>query len=393
MEKSENRVNCIDCETFFKCGGCTLRHMKYDYTIELKKKSVQTTLRKSLNKEIKINEVIKMDNPLYYRNKLQYPIGIDKEGSYKMGVYTSRTHDIVQTDNCFIQNVLIQKIANDIFAFIKQEKIEVYNEKDNTGGIRHLIIRIGIKTNEVLITIVTNNEKIKKEKELIEYITNKYSEIKTIVKNINDKNTNVILGKKNFVLFGDGYIFDYIGDFKFKISAMSFYQVNPVQTEKLYSKAIEYAELSGDETVFDLYCGIGTIGIKKKKKIKKLYGIETISEAIEDAKENAKLNNLDNAEFFVGDVEKTLPEFIEKNNINPDIVFLDPPRKGCDKKAIDTMLQIKPKKIVYISCNPATLARDLKLLSEKYEIRKIAICDMFPYTSHIECVTALQFKN
>ena len=393
IEKSENRVNCIDCETFFKCGGCTLRHMKYDYTIELKKKSVQTTLRKSLNKEIKINEVIKMDNPLYYRNKLQYPIGIDKEGSYKMGVYTSRTHDIVQTDNCFIQNVLIQKIANDIFAFIKQEKIEVYNEKDNTGGIRHLIIRIGIKTNEVLITIVTNNEKIKKEKELIEYITNKYSEIKTIVKNINDKNTNVILGKKNFVLFGDGYIFDYIGDFKFKISAMSFYQVNPVQTEKLYSKAIEYAELSGDETVFDLYCGIGTIGICASKKIKKLYGIETISEAIEDAKENAKLNNLDNAEFFVGDVEKTLPEFIEKNNINPDIVFLDPPRKGCDKKAIDTMLQIKPKKIVYISCNPATLARDLKLLSEKYEIRKIAICDMFPYTSHIECVTALQFKN
>ena len=174
---------------------------------------------------------------------------------------------------------------------------------------------------------------------------------------------------------------------------MSFYQVNPVQTEKLYAKAIEYADLSGDEIVFDLYCGIGTIGICASKKIKKLYGIETISEAIEDAKENAKLNNLDNAEFFVGDVEKTLPEFIEKNNINPDIVFLDPPRKGCDKKAIDALLQIKPKKIVYISCNPATLARDLKLLSEKYEIRKVAICDMFPYTSHIECVTVLCLKE
>ena len=393
IEKSENRVNCIDCETFLKCGGCTLRHMKYDYTIELKKKAVQETLRKSLNKEININEVIKMENPHYYRNKLQYPIGIDKDGGYKMGVYTSRTHDIVQTDNCFIQNELIQKIANDIFAFIKQEKIEVYNEKNNTGGIRHLIIRIGIKTNEVLITIVTNTEKIKKEKELIEYITSKHSEIKTIVKNINSKNTNVILGNKNIVLFGTGYIFDYISDFKFKISAMSFYQVNPVQTEKLYSKAIEYAELSGDETIFDLYCGIGTIGICASRRAKKLYGIETIEDAIEDAKENARLNNINNAEFFVGDVEKKLPELIEKNKIDPDVVFIDPPRKGCDKKAIDTLLQIKPQKIVYISCNPATLARDLKLLSEKYEIRKIAICDMFPYTSHVECCSVLEPKK
>ena len=394
IERSENRVDgSIDCETFFKCGGCTLRHMKNNYTIEMKKNAVQTTKKKALNKDIIVDEVIKMDNPFNYRNKLQYPIGIDKNGNYKMGVYTSRTHDIVETQNCFIQNELIQKIANDIFAFIKQERIVVYNEKDNTGGIRHLIIRIGKKTNEVLVTIVTNTEKIGKEKELVSYITNKYSEIKTIVKNVNNKNTNVILGNKNIVLYGNGYIYDYIGEFKFKISAMSFYQVNPVQTEKLYAKAIEYADLSGDEIVFDLYCGIGTIGICASKKIKKLYGIETISEAIEDAKENAKLNNLDNAEFFVGDVEKTLPEFIEKNNINPDIVFLDPPRKGCDKKAIDALLQIKPKKIVYISCNPATLARDLKLLSEKYEIRKVAICDMFPYTSHIECVTVLCLKE
>ena len=393
VEKSQNRVDCIDCDTFFKCGGCTLRHMKYDYTIELKKKSVQTTLRKSLNKEININEVIKMDNPLYYRNKLQYPISIDKDGNYKMGVYTSRTHDIVQTDCCLIQNELIQKIANDIFAFIKQEKIEVYNEKDNTGGIRHLIIRIGKKTNEVLVTLVTNTEKIKKEKELVSFISNKYSEIKTIVKNINNKNTNVILGDKNIIIYGNGYIYDYIGDFKFKISAMSFYQVNPIQTERLYSKAIEYAELSGDETIFDLYCGIGTIGICASKKVKKLYGIETINDAIEDAKENARLNNLNNAEFFVGDVEKRLPDFIEEKNINPDVVFIDPPRKGCDEKVIDTLLQIKPQKIVYISCNPATLARDLKLLSQKYEINKLAICDMFPYTSHIESIAILKLMN
>ena len=392
VEASKFRTKKIDCDNFAKCGGCSLRHIDYNYTLDMKKISAQNTIKKALGKDINIDEVIKMEVPFYYRNKLQYPIGIDKHGNYKMGTYVSRTHDIIQIDNCLIQDKLIQKIANDIFAFIKNEKIEVYNEKELVGGIRHIIIRIGKKTNEVLVTIVTNSIKIKKEKELIEYITGKYSEIKTIVKNINTNNTNVILGNENIILFGDGYIYDYIGDFKFKISAMSFYQVNPIQTEKLYSRAIEYAELTGKETIFDLYCGIGTIGICASKNVKKLYGIETIKDAIEDAKENAKINNITNAEFFDGDVEKVLPEFIEKNKINPDVVFLDPPRKGCDKVAIDTLLKIKSKKIVYISCNPASLARDLKLLSESYEIKKISICDMFPYTSHVESICIMERK-
>ena len=243
-----------------------------------------------------------------------------------------------------------------------------------------------------MVTIVSNTKEFEKEKELVNFITSKYQEIKTIVKNINNKNTNVILGRENKILFGDGYIYDYLGEFKFKISPMSFYQVNPIQTEKLYSKAVEYAELSGNETVFDLYCGIGTIGIFASKNVKKLYGIETVPEAIEDAIQNAKANNLENAEFFVGDVEKTLPEFIKERNINPDVVFVDPPRKGCDKTALDTLLQIEPKKIVYVSCNPATLARDLKILEEKYEIKEISICDMFPFTHHAEAIAKLELK-
>lgn len=389
IEKSENRKQ-PDCITYKRCGGCNLRHIDYNYTIDMKEKSVKNTLKKALGREISIDEKIKMDDPFFYRNKLQYPIGLDEKNEPVMGVYAERTHEIIKTTECKIQNKLCQNIANDIFKFICENKIEVYNEKKLTGSIRHIIIRIGIKTNEVLVTLVTNTEKIEKEKELIDYITKKYKEIKTIAKNINTKNTNVILGDKTEIIFGQGYIEDYIGKFKFKISPMSFYQVNPIQTEKLYTKAIEYANLTGNETIFDLYCGIGTIGIFASEKVKKIYGIETIKEAINDAKENALLNGIKNAEFFVGDVEKTLPEFIEKNNIKPDVIFIDPPRKGCEKTALDTMLKIVPERIVYVSCNPATLARDIKILEEKYSTEKISICDMFPFTSHIECVVAMK---
>lgn len=392
LKASPSRI-IPDCETYSKCGGCTMRHINYDTTITMKKNAVESTLKKALGKEVKVLEVLKMDNPYNYRNKLQYPIGVDEDGKTAMGVFAERTHRIIPTQNCKIQDVLSQKIANSIYEFVIKNNIKVYNEKTLQGSLRHIIIRIGKKTNEVMVTLVSNTENFDKEKELVEYITKKYPEIKTIVKNINNKNTNVILGKEIKILFGDGYIYDYLGDFKFKISPLSFYQVNPIQTEKLYSKAIEYAELTGNETIFDLYCGIGTIGIFASKNVKKLYGIETIKEAIEDAKINAKLNNIENAEFFVGDVEKALPEFIKERHIIPDVVFLDPPRKGCDKVALETLMQIKPKKIVYVSCNPATLGRDLKILEDKYEFKKLAICDMFGFTSHIESVSVLEFKK
>lgn len=391
LEKSEDRRD-DDCSIYAKCGGCAMRHISYDKTLEIKRNSVITTLKKQgITAEVK--DIIKMDNPLFYRNKLQYPVGKDVNGNPVMGIFAERTHRIIATQKCCIQNERLQEIANGVFDFIKKNKIPVYDEQKLKGEIRHLVLRIGIKTNEVMVTIVTNKKNITKEKELVKYIIDNYKDVKTIVKNINDFNTNVILGDKNIVLFGDGYITDELLGFKFKISPMSFYQVNPIQTEKLYSKAIEYAELSGQENVLDLYCGIGTIGICASKNIKKLYGIETIPEAIEDAKNNAKFNDIDNAEFLVGDVEKSLPEFINKNNIDIDVIFVDPPRKGCEKEAVESILKIEPKRMVYVSCNPATLARDLRLLQEKYEVEEITPVDMFPYTSHVECVTALKLRN
>lgn len=392
ISKSESRAE-NDCAEYSRCGGCNFRHIDYEKSLELKKNSVQNTIKKALGHEVEINEVLGMENPKYYRNKLQYPIGINKDNQTVMGVFAERSHRIIPVKECLIQNKECQKVANDIFEFIEKNNIPGYNEEKNTGIFRHVVVRIGIKTDEIMVTLVVNNKKIPYENELVKYIVEKNPKVKTIVKNLNNKNTNVILGKENEVLYGDGYIRDILINKEFKISPMSFYQVNPIQTEKLYSKAIEYAELLGNEIVFDLYCGIGTIGICASGKVKELYGIETIPEAIEDAKENAKLNNIQNAEFFVGDVENELPKFIKDRNVNADVVFVDPPRKGCDKTAIDTLLKIKPKKIVYVSCNPATLARDLKIFEEKYKINKIAICDMFPGTAHCEVVTVMNLKE
>ena len=383
----------VDCETFYKCGGCSLRFVDYNKTLEIKREAVKSTFKKNYGKEIEIDEVIGMSNPYNYRNKLQYPIGIDSNGKPVMGVFRERTHEIIETSCCRIQNREAEEVALFIYDFVKKNNIHVYDEKKLKGSLRHVIVRIGIKTDEIMVTLVSNEEKIEKEDELVKEVVKNFPKVKVIVKNINNKNTNVILGRKNITLYGEGHIYDYIGEFKFKISPMSFYQVNPIQTEKLYSKAVEYAELTGIETVYDLYCGIGTIGIFASKKVKKLYGIETVPEAIEDAKYNAKLNKIKNAEFFVGDVENVLPEFIKTTDELPDVIFIDPPRKGCDKTAIETILKIKPKKLVYVSCNPATLARDVKLLEEKYDLGKITLVDMFPFTHHVECVVAMILKE
>ena len=308
-----------------------------------------------------------------------------------MGVYSNRSHNIVPISNCYIQNKLCNNIAQDIFKFIKENKISIYNEKTLKGTVRHIIVRIGVKTNEVLVTIVVNDNNFKKEKELVEYISKKYEQIKSIVKNYNTKNTNVILGEKNEIIFGKGYIYDILGEYKFKISPLSFYQVNPIQTEVLYSTAIRYAG-KNKEIALDLYCGIGTIGIFASKNFKKVYGIEKIPQAIEDAKENAKINNVKNIEFYAGDVEAKWPEILKNIDEPPTTVFVDPPRKGLDNKTNNLLKKLEPKKIIYISCNPATLARDLKELEEKYVVNAIQAVDMFPYTSHVECVSLLCLK-
>ncbi len=392
LQKSEYRIT-EDCATFSGCGGCCLRHMDYAYTVKMKKESVQNTLKKALGREVTVDEVLPMEEPYFYRNKLQYPVGVLENGEITMGVFAKRSHRIIPTTECKIQNKVAQEVAKSIFGFAKENSISGYDEENLRGILRHLVIRVARKTEEIMVTLVVNQFEIPKEKELVEFLIKRYPKIRTIVKNLNNQNTNVILGLENKVLYGDGYITDELLGKQFKISNRSFYQVNSVQTEKLYAKAIEYANLSGDETVFDLYCGIGTIGICSVDNAKMLYGIETIPEAIEDARENAKINGVTNSEFFVGNVEKVLPNLLHTRNLKADVVFVDPPRKGCAKTALDTLLEIEPEKIVYVSCNPATLGRDLKILEEKYSLKKLAICDMFPWTEHVECVTALTLKK
>lgn len=392
ISASKSRSN-VDCTNFSKCGGCTLRHINYKETLNIKRDIVKNCLYKELHRVVEVNDTIGMERPLYYRNKLQYPVGLNKDGKPVMGIYSQRTHNIIEIkENCYIQNEKCSEIAKYIFEFAVENNIKPYNEETNNGTLRHIVIRIGVNSNEIMVTLVVNNDDFNNEDKFVKELTKQYPEVKTIVKNYNSKNTNVILGTKNKVIYGNGYIFDFLGSYKFKISPLSFYQVNPLQTEVLYNKAVEYANLTGKETVFDLYCGIGTIGIFASAKAKKVYGIEVVPEAIEDAKENANLNKVENTEFFAGEVEKILPELIEKRKILADVAFIDPPRKGCDNVTIETLLKIMPQKIVYVSCNPATLARDIHLLEEKYELKQVQPVDMFGFTSHVECVTLMSRK-
>lgn len=382
-----------DCTTYKRCGGCDLRHIKYEETLKIKQNAVQSLVNKTLKNKIKVQETLGMENPYYYRNKAQYPVGINKEGKATIGVFANRTHEIIPIETCFIQNKKSQELAKNIVDFINKNNISIYNEKTQKGLIRHIVTKVGIKTNEMMCIIVINGKNIPKESELINEILIKFPEVKTIVKNVNTKNTNVIMGKENINIYGDGYIKDKLGDYIFKISPNSFYQVNPIQAEKLYNIGVESAEITKNDTVFDLYCGIGTISIFMAKYAKKVYGIEIIEEAVKDAKENAKINNIENAEFFAGDVEEILENLINKEKIIPDIIMIDPPRKGMDNKSIENILKIKPKRLVYISCNPATLVRDLAKLEEFYEIKNIKPVDMFPFSKHVEVCALLELKK
>lgn len=392
IEKSDSRIE-TDCATYKRCGGCNLRHIKYEETLNMKQNAVQSLVNKTLKTRINVEEALGMENPYHYRNKAQYPVGIDKNGKPVIGVFAKRTHEIIPMEECLIQNKETEKLAKFVFDFITKNNISIYDEKTGKGLVRHIVTKIGIKNNEIMCIIVINGHEIPDEEKLVDEITNNFENVKTIIKNINMKNTNVILGKENINLYGDGYIKDKLGEFIFKISPLSFYQVNPIQAEKLYEIGVEGANITKNDVVFDLYCGIGTISLFMSKYAKKVYGIEIVEEAIEAAEENAKINNINNTEFIAGDVEKVLEDLINKNNIVPDIVMVDPPRKGLDNKSIENILRIKPKKLVYISCNPATLVRDLSKLEEKYIIDFIKPVDMFPFTSHVECVAVLKLKK
>lgn len=392
IEKKSKFRQEIDCATYKRCGGCDLRHIKYEQTLKMKQNAVQALVNKTLKNKIEVKETLGMENPFFYRNKAQYPVGVNKDRKPIIGVFANRTHEVIPIKNCLIQNPKSEAIAKFILEFIKEKNISIYNEKTGRGFFRHIVIKVGIKTNEIMCIFVINGKKFPYEDELVKKLKQNYPEIKTIVKNINMKNTNVILGQENINLYGNGYIEDVLGEYKFKISPLSFYQVNPKQAEKLYNLGIEMAKVSKEDTVFDLYCGIGTISLFIAKYAKKVYGVEIVEQAIKDAKQNAKINNIENVQFIAGDTKIVLEDLIYKKGIIADIVIFDPPRKGLDNNSINNILKIKPKKIVYISCNPATLIRDLALFEKLYEVKTIIPVDMFPFTKHVECVAVLNLK-
>ncbi len=391
INPSTSRID-IDCITYKRCGGCNLRHIDYDETLNMKQNAVQSLVNKTLQAKIGVEKTIAMGNPYHYRNKLQFPIGVDKQKNPIVGVFANRTHEIIPIENCMIQNEKSVTIAKYIIEIIKKYKLSVYDEKTNKGLIRHVVIKNGIISNEYMVVLVINEDKLPHEKEIALNLKEKFPEITSLIVNINKKDTNVILGEKNITILGKDYITDILGDYLFKISPLSFYQVNPVQAEALYNYVIENAHISKNDVVFDLYCGIGTISIFIAKYAKEVYGVEIVKQAIDMANENAKLNKISNINFIAGDTEIVFQDLVKNKNIIPNILIVDPPRKGLDNTTINNILDIKPKKIVYISCNPASLVRDLAKIERIYDIKLIQPFDMFPFTSHVECVTVLKLK-
>ena len=400
LEPSNSRVE-PKCPFARKCGGCQIQEMSYEKQLEFKERKVRGNLERIGGFPSELLErtkepIIGMETPFYYRNKAQFPFGTDKEGNPVTGFYAGRTHDIIANTNCILGAAVNEHILESILDFMKKYKIRSYDEKTGTGLFRHVLLRYGFTTKEIMVCFVVNKDKADKsgewfphQKELVEELA-KIDGMTSITASPNTKRTNVIMGDTFEVLWGQGYITDYIGSVKYQISPLSFYQVNPVQTEKLYSQALEYAGLKGDETVWDLYCGIGTISLFLAQKAKMVRGVEIIPAAIENAKENARLNGFDNTEFFVGKAEEVLPEQFARTGERADVIVVDPPRKGCDETLLSTIIEMQPDRVVYVSCDSATLARDLKYLCERgYELKKVCPVDMFPNTVSVETVVLL----
>lgn len=380
------------CEVARQCGGCQLQHMSYPAQLEWKQNKVYNALTRIGGlKDIEVLPTLGMDTPTHYRNKAQYPIR-KENGKVQIGFYKSRTHQVVDWDTCGIQDPRCEEIIRIVRGYLETKNISIYDEESHKGLVRHLMIKTGFYTGEVMVCLVINGNELPHSEALLEALS-QVEGIKSVLLNINKAKTNVILGHEIKVLQGRDYIVDTIGDLKFKISALSFFQVNPTQTKVLYDKALEYAGLNGDETVWDAYCGIGTISLFLAQKAKKVYGVEIVAPAIENARENAKLNGITNAEFFVGKAEEIIPEQY-KQGITADTIVVDPPRKGCDQALLETLVAMSPNKIVYVSCDPATLARDLGYLSgQGYKVEAVQPVDMFPHTTHCETCVLLSHKN
>ena len=380
------------CKKARVCGGCQIQELSYEKQLAFKEDKVRNNLiRIGGIENPPMEPIIGMDEPWRYRNKAQFPVGRDKEGHIIAGFYAGRTHAIipVEHNDCLLGKEVNAQILDIVISHMEQYDIEPYDEATGTGLVRHVLIRCGFTSRQIMVCLVLNGRKLPGEEALADRLM-EIPGMTSIMVNVNMENTNVILGDQVRTVRGQSYITDSIGDVAFQISPLSFYQVNPVQTEKLYSKTLEYAGLTGEETVWDMYCGIGTISLFLAKKAKKVYGVEIIPDAIEDARRNAKLNDIENAEFFVGKSEDVLPEQYEKHQIKADVIVVDPPRKGCDRAVLDTMLKMQPKRIVYVSCDSATLARDVKLLTEGgYHLERAVAVDQFCHSSHVETVVLL----
>lgn len=404
------------CAVAGKCGGCQLQHLSYERQLTYKADKVKNCLLRiggiAEERLAAITEpIIGMEEPFHYRNKAQYPVGVDKAGKPVMGFYAGHSHNIIECTGCAIQEPVNEVILPAIKTFMEEKNITAYNEKTGKGLLRHVLTRVGFATKEVMVCLIINGRKFPGAEELAERVakvienykerqedsdaTQSYT-LKSFCLNVNTEKTNVILGQEILPVYGENFITDYIGNIKYRISPLSFYQVNPKQTVKLYEKALEYAELSGNEIVWDLYCGIGTISLFLAQKAKKVYGVEIVPQAIDDAKVNSRINNMKNAEFFVGAAEEIMPAKYKESGglMKADVICVDPPRKGCEESLLDTVVAMEPRRIVYVSCDPATLARDVKYLESKnYELRKVCPVDQFGHTGHVETVVSLVRKQ
>lgn len=391
LEPSPDRAE-PPCAFHRQCGGCQIQALSYEKQLEFKQRKVEGNLRRIGGfSEIPMEPIAGMEYPFHYRNKAQFPIGTDVDGHIIAGFYAGRTHRIIPNRDCALGVPQNRQILDIVIGYMERYHVTAYDEMSGQGLVRHVLIRYGFRTGELMVCLIVNGSRLSHEDVLVKELCI-LPGMTSISLNSNREKNNVILGKETRLLWGQPYITDYIGDVKYQISPVSFYQVNPVQTEVMYKTALEYADLHGTETVWDLYCGIGTISLFLAQKAKQVYGVEIVAQAIEDARRNAALNGIENAEFFVGKAEEVLPEFYEKEDragrkAYADVIVVDPPRKGCDARLLETILAMAPKRVVYVSCDSATLARDLKVLcGGGYRLARVKVVDNFCQTVHTECV-------
>ncbi|MBC2242197.1 23S rRNA (uracil(1939)-C(5))-methyltransferase RlmD [Listeria booriae] len=390
-KESADRVS-PPCLVYSQCGGCQLQHLSYDGQLRMKQKQVAQVMKRIGKQDVEVLPTLGMENPWNYRNKAQVPVGF-VNGRLVAGFYQQRSHQIIDMNTCLIQQEENNEVIQTARAIFAKYYVEPYDETTRKGVLRHLMTRFATTTGELMLVIVTTKLNFPNKAEILAELQQSIPELTSLVQNVNTANTNVIFGEQTVVLAGREYIMDTIHGISFAISARSFYQVNPEQTEILYAEALKLAGLTGEETVIDAYCGIGSISLCLAKEAKHVYGVEIVPQAIEDARANAKLNKMDNVTFAVGKAEEVIPDWF-KQGIKADLLVVDPPRKGCDDALLQTILKMKPKRVVYVSCNPATLARDMLVLTEGgYEAKMVQPVDMFPQTTHVECVTVLERKN